>query len=80
MPSNGMHCSSIKKFVSVLKPAPSDQNLRCINFLELFANKSYFLSETTVIFFLKKLQKMCILALLKSNRKMNQVCEKLYIK
>ena len=48
-------------------------------FSELVANNGYFWSEITVIFF-KKLQKMCILAMLKSNRKMNQTCEKLYIK
>ena len=75
MPSSGMHCSSIKKKTQHHQTKIID----VLIFSELVANKGYFWSETTVIFF-KKTAKMCILAMLKSNRKMNQICEKLYIK
>ena len=69
-----MHCSSIKK-----NQHHQTKILDVLIFSELVANDGYFWSEITVIFF-KKLQKMYILAMLKSNRKMNQICEKLYIK
>ena len=75
MPSSGMHCSNIKK-----NQHHQTKILDVLIFSELVANKGYFWSEITVIFFLKKLQKMCILAMLKLNRKMNQICGKLYIK
>ena len=63
MPSIGMHCSSIEE-----NQHHQTKILDVLIFSELVANKGYFWSETTVIFF-KKLQKMCILAMLKSNRK-----------
>ena len=69
-----MHCSSIKK-----NQHHQTKILDVLIFSELVASNGYFWSEITVIFF-KILQKMYILAMLKSNRKMNQICEKLYIK
>ena len=76
MPSSGIHCSSIKK-----NQHHQTKILDVLIFSEMVANKGYFWSEITVIFFeKKKLQKMCILAMLNSNRKMNQICEELYIK
>ena len=69
-----------KKFLSLsLKPAPSDQNLTCINFFRIGCNKGHFWFETTVIF-KKKTAKDVHFGNIKIKQKKNQICEKLYIK
>ena len=48
MPSSGMHCSSIKR-----NQYHQTKILDVLIFSELVANKGYFWSETTVMFFKK---------------------------